>query len=160
MTPQIFHRGAALRADIPLKTERNRNRKSIRFQCMQISIVLMFLLLIVTMVQADPYEVLVVDIAGADDVARIEEFEKDAAKFNSLQRRGYSSARPYFNVLKMADGQVYFVFGFKGDVQGVHRQNYPGTIENLCRMKHKGTPKYPFMHWLPVAEIRRLLSAP
>ena len=146
---------------IPAKTDTDRKKNSIRFRPLQIlSILLMFLLLIVPIVRADPYEVLVVDIAGAGDVARIEVFKKDAANFNSLPSKGYSDARPYFNVLHMANGQVYFVFGFKGDVQGVHRQNYPGTIENLRRMKHKGTPKYPFMHWLPVAEIRRLLSAP
>ena len=119
---------------------------------------MMFFVLVVPIVQADPYEVLVVDIAGANEVAKIEEYKKDAEQFNSLQSKGYSAARPYFNVLHMANGQVYFVFGFKGEVQGVYRRNYPGTIENLNRMKHKGASKYPHMHWLPVAEIRKLLS--
>ena len=124
------------------------------------SIALVFLFLIVPMVRADSYEVLMVDIAGANDVTRIAEFEKDAEKFNALHNKGYSDARPYFSVLQMANEQVYFVFGYRGDVQGIHRRNYPGTIENLRRMKYKGSQKYPHMHWLPVAEIRRLLTAP
>ena len=150
-----------LRAAISLKKETDPNRKAIRFRRMQIpSIVLMLLLLIAPKVSADPYEVLVVDIAAADDIAKIEEFEKDAEKFNALPSKGYSAARPYFNVLHMPNGQVYFVFGFRGEVQGIHRRNYPGTIENLRRIKHKGAPKYPRMRWLPVAEIRRLLTVP
>ena len=144
---------------IPLKTETDQNRRSNRFRHMQIpSMVLMFIVSVVPIVQADPYEVLVVDIAGANDVERIEEFEKDAEKFNSLHRQGHSAAKPYFNLLYMANGQVYFVFGFRGEVQGIHRRNYPGTVENLRRLKHKGVQKYPHMHWLPVEEIRRLLT--
>ena len=143
------------------KTMIDRNNKAIRYWCKQIlPIVLMFCALAAPMVRAEIYEVLVVDIAGANDAVKIEEYKKDAKKFNSLQSKGYSAARPYFSVLNMANGQVYFVFGFKGEVQGVHRRYYPGTIENLRRMIHKGAPKYPHMHWLPVAEIRRLLSAP
>ena len=144
---------------ISAKIVTDRNRKPIRYRRLHIlPIVLMFPVLIVSMAWADPYEVLVVDTAGAYDVAKIEEYKKDAEQFNSLQSKGYSAARPYFNVLHMANGQVYFVFGFKGEVQGVHRRNYPGTIENLNRMKHKGAPKYPHMHWLPVADIRKLLT--
>ena len=150
-----------LRAAISLKKVTDPRRKSIRFRHIQIpSIVLMLLVLIVPVVCADPYEVLVVDIAAADDIAKIEEFENDAENFNALPSKGYSAARPYFNVLHMANGQVYFVFGFRGEVQGIHRRNYPGTIENLRRLKHNGAPKYPRMHWLPVAEIRRLLTVP
>jgi hypothetical protein len=161
MTPPIFHKAAMRCNVIPLITEADQSRKSIRFRRMQfLSTVLMFILLVATIVRADPYEVLVVDIAETNDVARIEEFEKDAEKFNSLNRQGYSAARPYFNVLQMTNEKVYFVFGFRGEVQGIHRRNYPGTIENLRRMKYKGAPKYPRMHWLPVEEIRRLLTAP
>jgi len=161
MTPQIFYRTAMRRNLILLKTETDRYRKSIRFRHLPIAcIVLMFTVLVATMVRADSYEVLVVDIAKADDAARIEEYKRDAAKFNSLHNKGYSDARSYFSVLQMENEQVYFVFGYRGDVQGVHRGNYPGTIENLHRMKHKGAPKYPNMHWLPVQEIRRLLTVP
>ena len=101
-----------------------------------------------------------VDIADGEEVARIEKFEKDAAKFNSLNKRGYSAARPYFNLLHMADGRVYFVFGYRDQVQGIHRRNYSGTVENLRRLKHNGAPKYPHMLWLPVEDIRHLLSNP
>jgi hypothetical protein len=146
---------------IALKTKMDQDRRSIRFRRMQIpSIVLMFIVSFVPIVQADPYEVLVVDVAGANDVARIEEFKKDAEKFNSLHRKGYSAARPYFNLLHPANGQVYFVFGYRGEVQGIRRSNYPGTVENLRRMQHKGIQKYPHMHWLTVEEIRRLLPVP
>ena len=61
-------------------------------------------------------------------------------------------------MLHMAAGQVYFVFGFRDQVQGIHLRNYPGTIENLYRIKHKEVAKYPHMHWLTVEEIRRLLA--
>ena len=122
--------------------------------------VFIFIVSFVPIIQAESYEVLVVDIAGANDIARIEEFKKDAEKFNSLHARGYSAARPYFNLLHMANGQVYFVFGFRGEVQGIHRLNYPGTVKYLRQMKHKGARKYPRLHWLPVEEIRRLLTAP
>ncbi|MGD8881065.1 MAG: hypothetical protein PVI82_04195 [Desulfobacterales bacterium] len=149
------------RIAIPLKKETTQGRRSHRFQRIQIpSIVLMFIVLIVPIVRAEPYEVLVVDVSEANDVVRIEEYKKDAEKFNSLHRRGYAAARPYFNVLHMPNGQVYFVFGFRAEVQGIHRKNYPGTIENLRRLKHKGTQKYAYMHWLPVEEIRRMLTAP
>ncbi len=124
------------------------------------SIVLIFILFFAPVVQADSYEVLVVDIAGAGDSSKIEEFEKDAGQLNALHRKGYPAAKPYFNVLRMADGQVYFLFGFRGDVQGVHRRNYPGTVNNLRRLKNNGVPKYPHMHWLPVEEIRGLLALP
>ncbi len=66
----------------------------------------------------------------------------------------------YFNVLRMANGQVYFVFGFINEVQGIHGENYPGTVKNLSRLKNDGTQKYPNMHWLPVEKIRRLMVAP
>ena len=144
-----------------LKTETDQDRKSIRFRWMQIpSIVLIFIVSVASIVQADPYEVLVVDIAGANDVVKIQEFKKDAEKFNSLYRQGYTTAKPYFNLLHMANRQVYFVFGFRGEVQGIHRRNYPGTVKNLSRMKREGVQKYPDMHWLPVEEIRRLLTGP
>ncbi len=146
---------------IRLKTQMHPDSRSNRFQRLKIQpIILIFMVSIASLVRAEPYEVLVVDIAGANDIARIEEFKKDAEKFNSLQRRGYSNARPYFNVLYMANGQAYFVFGFRDQVQGIHRRHYPATIKNLRRMQHKGTPKYPRMHWLPVAEIRLLLNKP
>ena len=124
------------------------------------TIALMLVLLITAMAQADTYEVLVVDIAEAGDSSKIDEFEKDARQLNGLQRRGYTAAKPYFNLLHLASGQVYLVFGFRGEVQGIHRRNYPGTVKNLRRMKHEGVRKYPHMHWLPVAEIRRLLTVP
>jgi len=41
-------------------------------------LVLMFMLLLTAMVQADTYEVLLVDIAEAGNRTKIEEFEKDA----------------------------------------------------------------------------------
>jgi hypothetical protein len=109
---------------------------------------------------ATPYEVLVVDIAKTGNREKIEEFEKAAAKFNALQHKGYFTAKPYFNVLQMANGQVYFVFGFNGDVQGIHRENYPGTVKNLRRLRIDGGQKYPSMHWVTVEEIRKLWVAP
>ena len=148
--------------DFPqISTDNDQDRRSIRFRCMLIpSVILIIIVSVTPVVQADAYEVLVVDIARANDVARIQEFEKDAEKFNSLHSRGYSAAKPYFNLLHMANRQVYFVFGFRGEVQGIHRRNYPGTVKNLRRMKHEGIQKYPHMRWLPVEEIRRLLTVP
>lgn len=128
---------------------------------MKISMIaLMLIALFTAMVEADAYEVLVVDIAADGDRLRIAEFEKDARQFNGLHRRGYAAAKPYFNLLRMTNGKVYFVFGFRGEVQGVHRHNYPQTVKNLRHLKDNGNPKYPDMHWLPVAEIRSILTIP
>jgi hypothetical protein len=124
------------------------------------SIFILCILIFTSVVFATPYEVLVVDIAKAGNREKIAEFEKAAAKFNALRHKGYFTAKPYFNVLPMANGQVYFVFGFNGDVQGIHRENYPGTVKNLRRLKNDGAQKYPDMHWVPVEEIRRLWVAP
>jgi hypothetical protein len=104
--------------------------------------------------------VLVVDIAKIDDTEKIDGFEEDARRFNALYRRGYLAAKPYFDVLHIANGQVYFVFGFRGEVQGIHRENYHRTVKNLRRLKNGGVQKYPNMHWVPVDEIRRLLVSP
>ena len=123
-------------------------------------IVSLCILIFSPVLYATPYEVLVVDIARPGNHGKIEEFGKAAAKFNGLQHKGYFTAKPYFNVLHMANGQVYFVFGFKGNVQGIHRENYPKTMKNLRRLKNEGAQKYPNMHWVPVGEIRRLLAAP
>ena len=109
-------------------------------------------------VEAGAYEVLVVDIAAAGDSSKIAEFEKDAGRFNALHKQGYTRAKPYFNLLHMANGQVYFVFGFRGKVQGIHRRNYPETVNNLQRLTQSGNPKYPDMHWLPVGKIREMLA--
>jgi hypothetical protein len=128
---------------------------------MKVSMIALILFVLFTaMVQADAYEVLVVDIAAAGDRSKIEEFEKDARGFNGLHRRGYPAAKPYFSLLNMANGQVYFVFGFRGEVQGIHRHNYPGTVNNLRSLKINGASKYPGMHWLPVEEIRSMLMTP
>jgi hypothetical protein len=128
---------------------------------MKIQVVfILILIFLISPIQAAAYEVLVVDIAAADNHSKFKEFKKDAARLNALHRKGYSSAKPYFNVLRMADGRVYFVFGFKDRVQGIHRENYPATIKNLRRLKKGGTRKYPDMHWLPVGEIRRLMGSP
>ena len=124
------------------------------------TIALMLVLLITAMAQADTYEVLVVDIAEAGDSLKIDKFEKDARQLNGLERRGYTAAKPYFNLLHLANGQVYLVFGFRGEVQGIHRRNYSGTVKNLERLKSNGKPKYPGLHWLPVADIRRLVKSP
>ena len=121
---------------------------------------LIFLFLFAAGAQAEPYEVLVVDIAAADNNLKIEQFEKDAGQFNGLHRKGYSGARPYFNLLEMSNGKVFFVFGYRGPVQGIHRRNYPETVKNLRRLQIDGKPRYPEMHWLPVAEIRKLLKKP
>ena len=109
---------------------------------------------------ATQYEVLVVDITNKGNREKTEEFEKAVAKFNALQHKGYLNAKPYFSVLQMSNGQIYFVFGFKGDVQGIHRENYPNTVKNLRKLENNGVRKYPNMHWLPVDEIRKLLVAP
>ena len=101
-----------------------------------------------------------VDSVQANNREKIEEFSKAAAKFNALKYRGYVAAKPYFNVLRMINGRVYFVFGFKDQVQGIHRKNYPGTVKNLRRLKNYGVQKYPGMHWVPIEEIRRLIIAP
>ena len=124
--------------------------------CKVIPLVLLLILAVVPIAWAEPYEVLVIDVAAANNIEWVDEFKKDAEKLNSLHDQGYSSARPYFNLLHMANGQVYFVFGFKGEVQGIHRLNYPKTEKNLRRMKHRGARKYPDMHWLPVEDIRTL----
>ena len=124
------------------------------------SIVILCILIFTPVLYASPYEVLVLDTAHAGNREKIEKFENAAAKFNTLQHRGYSAAKPYFNVLRMANGQVYLVFGFNGEVQGIHRDNYPGTLKNLRRLKNDGARKYPDMHWLPIKEIRKLLVAP
>jgi hypothetical protein len=120
--------------------------------------VLIVILCVAPIVRAEPYEVLVLDVAGAHETGRIEEFEKDTANFNSLYRRGYSAAKPYFNLLHMTDGRVYFVFGFRDKVQGIHRRDYPATIKNLRRLQHERVQKYPDMHWVPVEEIRKQLK--
>jgi len=122
--------------------------------------VLIFVLWVAPIARAQPYEVLVIGVAGSHETGRIEEFKKDAAFLNSLHRRRYAAAKPYFNLLHMADGQVYFVFGFRGEVQGIHRRDYPATVKNLRRLQHNGVQKYPNMHWLPVEKIRKLLGAP
>ena len=109
---------------------------------------------------ATQYEVLVVDIANKGNREKAEDFEKAVVKLNALQHKGYHSAKPYFNVLQMSNGKVYFVFGFRDDVQGIHRENYPNTVKNLRQLKNDGAQKYPNMHWLPVEEIRRLLAGP
>lgn len=109
---------------------------------------------------ASPYEVLVVDIAGPDEVEKIKGYEEDAGQFNALHRKGYLAAKPYFDVLHMANGQVWFVFGFRNAVQGVHRKNYDRTVKNLRRLKNGSGPKYPAMHWVPVEEIRSRLDEP
>jgi hypothetical protein len=123
-------------------------------------IVMIFIACAEPAVRAEPYEVLVVGVAAADELGKIEEFKKDAADFNSLHRRGYSAAKPYFNLLHMADGRVYFVFGFRNKVQGLHRRDYPGTVKNLRRIVQNGVQKYPRIHWVPVDEIRKLLTGP
>ena len=125
-----------------------------------LSIVSLVILIFTSVLIAAPYEVLMVDIAKTGNREKIEEFKTAAAKFNALQHKGYFAAKPFFNVLRMVNGQVYFVFGFKGQVQGIHRENYPGTVKNLRGLKNDGAQMYPNMHWVPVEEIRRLLVAP
>jgi len=143
------------------QTQADRDRRPVcRWLARITSIVMIFIAWVAPVVRAEPYEVLVIDIAAADELGRIEEFEKDAANFNSLHRRGYSAAKPYFNLLHMAEGRVYFVFGFRNKVQGLHRRDYPGTVKNLRRIKQDGVQKYPHIHWVPVEEIRRLLTGP
>ncbi len=119
-----------------------------------------YILLSASMTSASPYEVLVVDTARPDEVEKIKGYEEDAGQFNALHREGYRAAKPYFNVLHTAKGQVYFVFGFRGAVQGVHRENYHRTVKNLRRLKNGGAPKYPDLQWVPVEEIRRRLAEP
>ena len=125
-----------------------------------LSTVSLCILFFTSVLYATQYEILVVDIAEISNLEKIEKFKKAAAKFNALPHKGYFAAKPYFNVLRMANGQVYFVFGFKGEVQGIHRKNYPRTVKNLGRLKNDTTQKYPNMHWVPIEEIRRLLVVP
>ena len=60
--------------DFPqISTDTDQDRRSIRFRCMQIpSVILIIIVSVTPVVQADAYEVLVVDIARANDVARIQ----------------------------------------------------------------------------------------
>jgi hypothetical protein len=68
-----------------------------------------------------------------------------------LRTRQYLQTGNYLNQLE---------FGFNGDIQGIRRENYPGTEKNLRRLKSVGTKKYPNLHWVPVEKIRGLLVAP
>jgi hypothetical protein len=161
MIPKTFHAIAMHHEVNTCTTLKEQGRKPARLQGGRIaSMALIFMLWVAPLVRAAPYEVLVLDVAEPHEAARIEEFQKDAAFLNSLQRRGYSAAKPYFNLLHMADGKVYFVFGFRDKVQGIHRRDYPGTVRNLRRLQYKGVQKYPDMHWVPVEEIRKLLGPP
>ena len=66
---------------------------------MKIASIVSFCFLIFTPVlYATPYEVLVVDIAKKNNREKTAEFEKTAEKFNGLRHKGYSTAKPYFNV--------------------------------------------------------------
>lgn len=153
--------GGIHRPVITLKTRKEHDRKPIGLQRgRMLPLALVFILWAAPIVRAEPYQVLVIDVAGPHESGRIEEFKKDAAFLNSLHRRGYSAAKPYFNLLHMADGRVFFVFGFRDKVQGIHRRDYPGTVRNLRRLKREGVQKYPNMHWVPVEKIRKLLAAP
>jgi hypothetical protein len=161
MISKNFHSAGMHHNVNAFKTLTDQKRRSIRRRRVRIPLmVLIFILWAAPIVGAEPYEVLVLDVAGAHETGRIEEFEKDAANFNSLHRRGYSAAKPYFKLLHMTDGRVYFVFGFRDQVQGIHRRDYPGTVQNLRRLQHEGVQKYPHMHWVPVEEIWKLLAAP
>ena len=161
MTPKTFYRVGMHSKVYAYETLMDQNRQSNRLRrILRLSLALIVIVWVAPIVRAEPYEVLVVGIAEPHDVGKIEKFEKDAALFDSLHRRGYSAAKPYFDLLHMADGQVYFVFGFRDKVQGIHRRDYPGTVKNLRRLTHDGVQKYPHMHWLPVEEIRRLLPGP
>ena len=119
--------------------------------------ILTIALLFTSSIHAFPYEVLVIDIAGESDTVKIREYEKDAKQFNELHLKGYPAAKPFFNVLQMANRQVYFVFGFRGQVRGINRSNYPNTIKNLQRMRRDGALKYPNLNWVSVEDIRLLL---
>ena len=132
-----------------------------KFRLMKIvSLVSFCFLIFPPVLYATQYEVLVVDIANKGNREKTREYEKAVAKFNALQHKGYHTAKPYFNVLQMSNGRIYVVFGFKGKVQGIHRENYPKTVKNLRNLKNDGVRKYPNMHWLPVDEIRKLLVVP
>jgi hypothetical protein len=72
------------------------------------SIISLCILFFTSVLFATPYEVLVVDIAKAGNLEKIEEFEKAAAKFNGLQHKGYFAAKPYFNVLRIKDVRCSF----------------------------------------------------
>ena len=135
--------------------------RPVRVRRMKIPFIVSLCILFFTPVlYAIPYEVLVVAVAEIGNRKKIENFEKTAVKFNALPYKGYFAAKPYFNVLRMANDQVYFVFGFKGEVQGIHRKNYRRTVKNLGRLKNDGAQKYPDMHWVSVEKIRRLLVVP
>jgi len=56
-----------------------------------------YTLLSAPLTYADPYEVLVVATARLDDVEKIDKYEKDARQFNTLHRKGYLTAKPYFD---------------------------------------------------------------
>lgn len=120
--------------------------------------ILTVVLLFTSSIHAFPYEVLVIDVAGRSDKEKIRDFEKDAEQFNKLHLKGYPAVKPYFNVLEMVNRQVYFVFGFQGRVQGIHRNNYQKTVKNLRRMQRNGSRKYPNPTWVSVEEIRRLVD--
>jgi hypothetical protein len=122
--------------------------------------ILTVVLLFTSSIHAFPYEVLVIDIAGGSDTEKIREFEKDARHFNELHLKGYPAAKPFFDVVQMANRQVYFVFGFRGQIQGINRYNYPGTQKNLRRMRRNGDRKYPNLKWVSVEAIRQLLPNP
>ena len=125
-----------------------------------LTIISFCILIFAPALSATPYEVLVVDIAKTGNREKIVEFEKATAEFNALRYKGYLTAKPYFNVLHMTNDRVYFVFGFKDQVQGIHRENYRRTIKNLHRLKIDGAQRYPDMHWVPAEEIRRLVVVP
>ena len=119
-----------------------------------------YMILCSSLAQASPYEVLVVDISRIDNGEKIEEFEENARQLNALHHKGYLAAKPDFDVVHMTNGFVYFVFGFRGEVQGVHRENYHRTVKNLGRINADGDQKYPNMRWVPVEEIRKLMVKP
>lgn len=115
------------------------------------------ILLFTSLVYAFDYEVLIVGIAGVSDKTKVREFVKDAQQLNGLHHKGYVTAKPYFSVLKMVNEQVYLVFGFRGEVQGINRNHYHKTVKQLGRILKNGASKYPNPYWVPVEEIRRLL---
>ena len=120
-------------------------------------LILTLMLFSSSLVHAINYEVLVVGIAAASDEAKVKAFVADAERLNGLHRKGYVTAKPYFNVLRMTNEQVYFVFGFRDKVQGIVRSKYNNTVKNLRKIRKNSALQYPTPYWVPVEEIRRLL---
>ena len=122
------------------------------------TLLILTLLVSARLICAQEYHVIRICTAAAADARACAHLDHCCERLNGLHHE-FPTAVPYYSVVTVAGGERWLVFGWRDEVAGLIRDEFPTTLQNLIEAEEQGQRCFPDACWINVAELRACLLA-